>query len=253
MDLTNKDLEKASEEQLLEMVDRNRVPRHVAIIMDGNGRWARQRRLGRIFGHRQGAEAVRNAVKACRELDIAYLTLYAFSSENWSRPQDEIAALMELLEDFLRKEKQEMIDEGIQLNAIGRVEELPQSTQEEISRTKEATKGGKKLLLTLALSYSGRIEILDAVKRLLVSGTTPDAIDEEVFRKELSTNGIPDPDLLVRTSGEMRVSNFLLWQIAYSEIYITPVLWPDFTQADLYRAVIDYQNRERRFGGLGND
>jgi len=250
---SKEELERLSEAQLLELVDRDYVPNHVAIIMDGNGRWARKRNLRRIFGHRQGADAVRNAVKACRELDIRYLTLYAFSVENWSRPKEEISALMKLLEDFLRKEKKEMIAEGIRLNAIGRLEDLPTSTQEEIAQTKEATKDGDELLLTLALSYGGRTEILEAVRRMMDAGVEPKEVNEENFHRYLYTDGIPDPDLLIRTSGEMRISNFLIWQVAYSEIYITPTLWPDFARRDLYEAVIEFQSRERRFGGLGKD
>jgi len=248
-----KELELLNEEELLSLVDRKQVPKHIAIIMDGNGRWARQRRLRRVFGHRQGVEAVRTVVKACRELDIAYLTLFAFSVENWSRPQDEINALMELLVDFLRKEKKEMIAEGIRLNSIGRLEDLPPFTREVIDQTIESTRNGDRLLLTLALSYGGRAEIIQAAKRMLKDGLNADNIDEDIFHHYLYTDGIPDPDLLIRTSGEMRVSNFLLWQIAYSEIYITSTLWPDFTKKDLYRAVIEYQSRERRFGGLGKD
>ncbi len=250
---SKEELERLSEAQLLELVDRDYVPNHVAIIMDGNGRWARKRNLRRIFGHRQGADAVRNAVKACRELDIRYLTLYAFSVENWSRPKEEISALMKLLEGFLRKEKKEMIAEGIRLNAIGRLEDLPTSTQEEVAQTKEATKDGDELLLTMALSYGGRTEILEAVRRMMDAGVEPKEVNEENFHRYLYTDGIPDPDLLIRTSGEMRISNFLIWQVAYSEIYITPTLWPDFARRDLYEAVIEFQSRERRFGGLGKD
>lgn len=250
---SKEELERLSEAQLLELVVRDYVPNHVAIIMDGNGRWARKRNLRRIFGHRQGADAVRNAVKACRELDIRYLTLYAFSVENWSRPKEEISALMKLLEGFLRKEKKEMIAEGIRLNAIGRLEDLPTSTQEEIAQTKEVTKDGDELLLTLALSYGGRTEILEAVRRMMDAGVEPKEVNEENFHRYLYTDGIPDPDLLIRTSGEMRISNFLIWQVAYSEIYITPTLWPDFARRDLYEAVIEFQSRERRFGGLGKD
>jgi len=250
---SKEELERLSEAQLLELVDRDYVPNHVAIIMDGNGRWARKRNLRRVFGHRQGADAVRNAVKACRELDIRYLTLYAFSVENWSRPKEEISALMKLLENFLRKEKKEMVAEGIRINAIGRLEDLPTSTQEEVAKTKEATKDGDELLLTLALSYGGRTEILEAVRRMMDEGLEPGAVNEENFHRYLYTDGIPDPDLLIRTSGEMRISNFLIWQVAYSEIYITPTLWPDFARRDLYEAVIEFQSRERRFGGLGKD
>ncbi|MGQ9705704.1 MAG: isoprenyl transferase [bacterium] len=241
-------------EELLRRVVLEKIPKHIAIIMDGNGRWARRRRLRRVVGHKQGTEAVRQAVKACKRLDrVRYLTLYAFSLENWKRPATEISTLMTILEDFLKKEEQEMLENDISLKYIGRIDDLPLSTRSELIRVSKSTANCKSLTLTLALSYSGRSEIVDAVKKLIEYAKKRKndvVIDEETFSKFLYTNNMEDPDLLVRTGGEMRVSNFLLWQIAYTEIYITDVLWPDFRDFHLIEAVLDYQKRERRFGGV---
>lgn len=243
----------AAAAELAQQLDPSRLPRHVAIIMDGNGRWARERGWPRIYGHRNGTGAVREVVTAARALGVKYLTLYAFSMENWQRPPDEIHALMLLLRAFLRRERQLMIDKGIRLRSLGRVGDLPAGVQQTLARTMEATAHGTEMVLSLALSYGGRTEIVDAVNRLLADidagrrGTEP--VSEPVFSTYLDTAGLPDPDLLIRTSGELRVSNFLLWQIAYAELYITPVYWPDFTDRHFVDALLAYQRRERRFGG----
>ena len=230
------------------------VPRHIAIIMDGNGRWARERGLPRIRGHEEGAESVRTVLRTCGELGVQYLTLYAFSTENWKRPKTEIAALMKLLERFLRKEAPELMRQNVRLQAIGRLTDLPESCQRELHRVIELTAGNTSTTLVLALSYSGRLEIIDAVRSLVKSvkaGHLDEAmIDPEVFSKHLYTRCYPDPDLLIRTSGEMRISNFLLWQLSYTEIYVTKKLWPDFRKPELLAAIEDYIKRQRRYGGL---
>jgi len=223
------------------------TPRHIAIIMDGNGRWARGKGLQRLSGHERGAEAVRDCVKGCRELGVEYLTLYAFSTENWKRPKAEIAGLMKLLERFLAKEVDELNAQGVRLEAIGRIDELPASTRKALDKACAATAANDKLTLILALSYSARVEILDAARALVREGLE---INEENFQRHLYTAAYPDPDLLIRTSGELRLSNFLLWQLSYTEIYVTPTLWPDFRKADLMEAVRAYGERERRFGGI---
>jgi undecaprenyl diphosphate synthase len=230
------------------------IPRHVAIIMDGNGRWARERGLPRTEGHRAGAETVRRVTEACSEVGVEFLTLYAFSSENWKRPAREVAALMKLLEQFLRQKTPEMVEQNIRLQAIGRLNDLPKSCQEQLHRSIEATAQNSGLTLILALSYGGREEILDGVKSLLESiergHLDKGMIDTEVFSKHLYTRYYPDPDLLIRTSGELRLSNFLLWQLSYTELWITPTLWPDFGREHFLEAVRDYGQRQRRFGGL---
>jgi undecaprenyl diphosphate synthase len=249
-------IERLSEkaEKLLKEIIKDRIPEHIAIIMDGNGRWARKRRLRRVVGHKKGTEAVRQAVRASKRLDrVRYLTLYAFSMENWRRPANEISTLMTILEEFLKKEEKEMLDNDISLKYIGRIDDLPESTRSELMRVSKSTENCKSLTLTLALSYSGRSEIIDAVKKMaedIKSGKRNVAIDEESFSEYLYTYNMPDPDLLIRTGGEMRVSNFLLWQIAYTELFIMDVLWPDFKDFNLIEAVLDYQKRERRFGGV---
>lgn len=234
--------------------DLKAIPRHVAIIMDGNGRWARERGLPRTEGHRAGAETVRRVTEACSEVGVEFLTLYAFSSENWKRPAREVAALMKLLEQFLRQKTPEMIEQNIRLQAIGRLNDLPKSCQEQLHRSIEATAQNSGLTLILALSYGGREEILDGVKSLLESiergHLDKGMIDTEVFSKHLYTRYYPDPDLLIRTSGELRLSNFLLWQLSYTELWITPTLWPDFGREHFLEAVRDYGQRQRRFGGL---
>lgn len=230
------------------------IPRHVAIIMDGNGRWARERGLPRTEGHRAGAETVRRVTEACSEVGVEFLTLYAFSAENWKRPAREVAALMKLLEQFLRQKTPEMVEQNIRLQAIGRLNDLPKSCQEQLHRSIEATAQNSGLTLILALSYGGREEILDGVKSLLESiergHLDKGMIDTEVFSKHLYTRYYPDPDLLIRTSGELRLSNFLLWQLSYTELWITPTLWPDFGREHFLEAVRDYGQRQRRFGGL---
>ncbi len=227
----------------------NDLPKHIAIIMDGNGRWAKQRNLPRIEGHKAGIEAVRSTVEGCAELGINYLSLFAFSSENWKRPKDEVSALMNLLNIYLDKELPTMQKNNISFHTVGRIEELDLEIQRKLKRTEEVTRKNTGLNLYLALNYSGRVEILDAVKKILIN--PPKDLNEEIFKNFLYDPKLPEPDLLIRTSGEFRISNFYLWQIAYTEIYITEVLWPDFRKEHLIEAIRDYQKRERRFGGLG--
>ncbi len=230
------------------------VPRHVAIIMDGNGRWAKQRGFPRIKGHEQGAEAVRECVEGCGELKIEYLTLYAFSAENWQRPKSEVFALMRLLEKFLKQKTPELLEKNVRLQAIGRLTDLPDSCQKQLHTSIETTASNNGLTLILALSYGARLEIIDGIKSLLraveLGHIDKGMIDVEMFSKHLYTRYYPDPDLLIRTSGEMRLSNFLLWQLSYTEMYVTPKLWPDFTRKDLFAAVEEYGRRQRRYGGL---
>lgn len=228
------------------------LPHHLAIIMDGSGRWAKKKLLGRDRGHSQGARAVRRVVTCCRRLGIPILTLYAFSLENWSRPPKEVAGLMRLLHAFLGKELETLMENDIRLMAMGRLEMLPARVREKLLETCRLTDSNKGMILNLALSYGGRAEIIDAVKGLLeevrAGRLTPEDVDERVFSRYLYTAGLPDPDFLIRTSGEFRISNFLLWQTAYTEIYVTKKLWPEFTEEDLLEALLDFQSRERRFG-----
>jgi undecaprenyl diphosphate synthase len=228
------------------------MPSHVAIIMDGNGRWAKQHRLTRIQGHEKGSKAVRRVVRTCREIGIAHLTLYAFSTENWQRPKKEVDALMVLLKRFLKTERQEMLENNIRLNVIGQMERLPKGVRQELRQTMTMTEANTALNLHLALSYGSRNEIVRMAQMLSKQckdgDIDPEAINEQLVADHLFTRGIPDPDLLIRTSGEMRISNFLLWQIAYSELYITPTLWPDFGKDEFLHIIEDYQRRERRFG-----
>lgn len=235
---------------LLDRIDTDRIPTHIAIIMDGNGRWAKSRGLNRIAGHTEGIKSVRDTVTTCRELGVKVLTLYALSKENLNRPPAEISALMDLLKTYLKDEINEMRDNDIRLDAIGDIADLRQDVQEQLKITKRETAGSEKMLLNLALSYSGRAEITQAVKAAIekVANGEEEEITEDLISSCLGTAGYPDPDLLIRTSGEFRISNFLLWQAAYSEIYITDTLWPDFRGNDLYLAVLDFQRRERRFG-----
>lgn len=230
------------------MIEKRKMPEHIAIIMDGNGRWAKQKNLPRIEGHRAAIEAVRATVEAAAKLKIKYLTLFAFSTENWKRPKEEVKALMELLKIYLDKELPTMQKNNISFNFIGRIEELEKTVQDKLKYTKKMTKNNKGLKLYLALNYSGRAEILDAIKKLLKNKAKK--IDENIFSKYLYDPKLPEPDLLIRTSGEMRISNFFLWQLAYTEIHITNVLWPDFRKKDLMGAIKDFQKRERRFGGV---
>lgn len=230
------------------------IPRHIAIIMDGNGRWARERGLPRVRGHEEGAESVRAILRTCGEEGIEFLTLYAFSTENWKRPKSEVMALMKLLSFFLKKETPELNKQNVRLQAIGKLSDLPESCQRELRRAIEATAGNTGTTLILALSYSGRLEIIDGIKSLIreieLGHIDREMIDVEMFSKHLYTRDYPDPDLLIRTSGEMRISNFLLWQLSYTEIYVTQKLWPDFRREDLLAAVREYGNRQRRYGGL---
>ena len=233
-------------------IDLDRLPRHIAIIMDGNGRWAKKNRLPRVEGHRRGVKTVDRIVTLCRNLHIEALTLYAFSDENWNRPELEISALMKILDFYLKKELARMQKENIRFNTIGRIDDLPEDIQKIICNAKQVTEGNDGMVLTLALSYGGRQEIIDAAKKIArevkAGYLQVEDIDSPLFASYLSSHPLPDPDLLIRTSGELRVSNFLLYQIAYTELHYTPVLWPDFTENDLFSAVIDFQKRERRFG-----
>lgn len=231
-------------------------PRHIAIIMDGNGRWAKKRFLNRIRGHQEGAESVRDIVRACREIGIGVLTLYAFSTENWQRPRQEISALMSLLKGFLRSELAEMMKNSIRLNAIGQIERFPDDVVKVLHEVMAMTRKNRGMILNLALSYGGRDEIVAAARNIAAEVRAgrlqPEEITEAVFSNYLYTQGMPEPDLLIRTSGEMRISNFLLWQIAYTEICITNTLWPDFRREELIEILHDYQKRERRFGITGD-
>ncbi|KLU64760.1 ditrans,polycis-undecaprenyl-diphosphate synthase ((2E,6E)-farnesyl-diphosphate specific) [Desulfosporosinus acididurans] len=230
------------------------LPRHIAIIMDGNGRWAQKRALPRSMGHRAGVEALRKIVKTCSKLGIEVLTVYAFSTENWSRPKDEVGILMKLLTEYLRKELEELHQNNVVIRAIGILNDLPQEAQHELEHAVERTKNNSGLVLNLALNYGGRSEIIDAVKKMsqdvLEGKQKIDDIDEKLFNEKLFTGGLPDPDLLIRTSGEMRLSNFLLWQLAYTEIMVVEEFWPDFGENSLIEAIKVYQKRDRRFGGI---
>ena len=237
---------------LKENIIKERLPKHIAIIMDGNGRWAKQQGNARIFGHRNAIKAVRDVCEGCAELGVGYLTLYAFSTENWNRPKMEVSALMDLLVSTINSETETLIKNNIRLNAIGRLTDLPEKVltnlKEAISRTKDNTG----LTLTLALSYSSKIELVDAFRKIAADVNdgkiSADQIDDTVISRSLYTADMPDPDLLIRTSGELRISNFMLWQLAYSELYFTSTFWPDFDKEELYKAIVDYQQRERRFG-----
>ena len=237
---------------LMQRIDKKRLPRHIALIMDGNGRWARQRGKERIFGHENGVEAVRDTVKAAAELGIPQLTFFAFSTENWCRPHKEVQTLLELLVKAIQEETPELNENGVRLNAIGDLDSLPATCRLQLDNAIALTKHNNKLLVNVALSYSSRWEITEAAKKIATQVQqgllNPEDIDQEVFSSFLETDGIDDPDLLIRTSGELRLSNFLLWQLAYCELYFTPVFWPDFRRKHLYQAIIDYQRRERRFG-----
>jgi undecaprenyl diphosphate synthase len=233
-------------------LDPKNLPIHVAVIMDGNGRWAKKRLLNRIKGHEKGSESVRTVVRTCREIGIRILTLYAFSTENWQRPQSEIVALMALLKKFLISERKEMLENNIRLNAIGQIDQLPEDVRWELQHSMKLTEKNDGLILNLALSYGGRAEIVKAVKEIAQHIKTgridADSITPDLISKHLYTGTMPDPDLLIRTSGEMRISNFLLWQIAYTEICVTDTLWPDFGKDELLQILKNYQQRERRFG-----
>ncbi len=237
---------------LKSQINLEKLPRHVAIIMDGNGRWAKEKGMPRVFGHRNGVKAVRDVTEGSAELGIEYLTLYAFSTENWSRPEDEVSALMGLLVETIKKEVKTLNDNSIRLQAIGDLSRLPKRSHQTLLDAIEETSGNSRMTLVLALNYSARWEILEAARSLANKAATgtlrPEDITEATFADALTTRNMPDSELLIRTSGEHRISNYLLWQIAYAELYFTPVLWPDFRREHLYEAIIDFQKRERRFG-----
>lgn len=238
-----------------DQVNLQNLPRHVAVIMDGNGRWAKSKGASRIFGHQNGVKSVKDVIEAAAEIGIEYITLYAFSTENWNRPAEEVNALMELLVKTIYDETPTLNKNKIRLLAIGDIKSLPEKCQQQLNAAMKDTAQNTRLNLVLALSYSAKWEILDAVKRIAEEAKTgkisPENIDEKIFSDHLSTAGIPDPELMIRTSGECRISNFLLWQLAYAEFYFTETLWPDFRRDDFYKAIISYQNRERRFGKTG--
>ncbi|MEH6306083.1 isoprenyl transferase [Olivibacter sp. CPCC 100613] len=236
----------------VELIDRNKLPRHIAIIMDGNGRWAKERGKLRVFGHKRGVDSVRDVLEGAVDVGVPYLTLYTFSAENWNRPKLEVAALMELLVSSIGKETKRLMTNGVRLNAIGNLEQLPPRALTYLRNCIEETASNTKCTLTLALSYSSRWEIADAAKKIAQSVQQgllkPEDIDEHLFAQHLNSYPLPDPELMIRTSGEQRVSNYLLWQLAYAELYFTNKLWPDFRRDDLYAAIVEFQNRERRFG-----
>ncbi len=235
-------------------VSADKIPRHIAVIMDGNGRWARERGLPRIEGHRRGSESVRSCTAACMEAGVSFLTMYAFSKENWQRPPDEVKSLMSLLDRFLAERTAEIMERNIRLRAIGHLDDLPEKTRRRLDTAMEKSAGNTALTLTLALSYGARTELADAARaiaREVRAGTLdPDTIGEATVSSHLYTADLPDPDLLIRTSGEMRISNFLLWQISYAEIVVTPKLWPEFGKEDLFAAIREYAGRHRRYGGI---
>ena len=259
--MTNRDAtantDQLPEAALLALLDRTTLPRHIAIIMDGNGRWAELRGLPRIAGHTEGVKSVREMITLCCDLGIQALTIYAFSQENWKRPALETNALMMLLEQYLQREVDALIDHGVRFRAIGQIDSMPSSAYNWVRKVERSTAHLNKLNLTVALSYGGRSEIVEAVRQLAQDckdgKVQPEAIDESLLAGYLSTHGLPDPDLLIRTSGEARISNFLLWQLAYTEMYFTPTLWPDFRRRDALLALLEYQKRERRFGGRTSD
>ena len=238
--------------ELKDQINIERLPQHIAIIMDGNGRWAKAHGKQRIFGHQRGVQSVREVSEACAKLGVKYLTLYAFSTENWNRPLAEVTGLMTLFAQTIKKEMDTFVKNDIRLNAIGDLERLPESNYKMLKETVDATKDNKRMTLTLALSYSGRWDLMQASRRMAADAAAgilkPEEITQDTINNYLSTAGIPDPELLIRTSGEERISNFLLWQLAYSELYFTPKYWPDFHEAELYEAILNYQGRERRFG-----
>ncbi|MGB1031153.1 MAG: isoprenyl transferase [Flavobacteriales bacterium] len=229
-------------------IDQNNIPSHVAIIMDGNGRWAKEKGKDRIFGHLSGVKSVRESLEAAREIGVKYLTLYAFSTENWNRPKEEVDALMDLLVKTIINELNELHSNKVRLRAIGNLDHLPASCREELQTAIEKTKDNDSIELILALSYSARWEITEAVKSMIKDGVKEEDVDTDLFQKYLYTQDIPDPELMIRTSGEQRISNFLLWQLAYAELYFTSTYWPDFRKADFFEAIAVYQSRERRFG-----
>tara|TARA_B000000565_G_C23753481_1_gene365580 strand:+ start:273 stop:1007 length:735 start_codon:yes stop_codon:yes gene_type:complete len=232
----------------LKKLDKDNLPKHVAITMDGNGRWAKTQGKFRIFGHENGVKAVKDTVEAAAEIGLEHLTLYAFSTENWNRPKVEVDALMTLLISTISKETKTLMDNNIRLSAIGNLKELPKKCQRELKEAIEKTKNNNRTNLILALSYSSKWEIINAIKQIVKDGISEEDINEEMFSQYLTTKGVPNPELLIRTSGEQRISNFLLWQISYSELYFTEKLWPEFSKEDFYEAIFEFQKRERRFG-----
>ena len=244
----------SAEARLLASIDQTRLPRHVAIIMDGNGRWAKQRGKPRIFGHRAGAESVRSMIDTCARLGIEAVTLYAFSTENWKRPKDEVSGLMSMLKHYLRKELKEVLTNNIRFMPIGNIEGLAADVRKEIAFAVDKTKDNTGMVMCVALNYGGRAEILRACRRAaeqaIERGDSIESVNEADIERNLYTYGLPDVDLMIRTSGEFRISNFLLWQLAYSEIFVTPTLFPDFRRPQLFEAIVDYQKRERRFGDV---
>jgi undecaprenyl diphosphate synthase len=245
---------KSEEAKLLAQIDFARLPNHIAIIMDGNGRWAKQRGKPRIFGHRAGAESVRAILDTCARLQIKAVTLYAFSTENWKRPEEEVSGLMQMLKHYLKKELKTVHQNNIRFQAIGKIKELAGDIQKELRAAEEKTRENTGTVLSVALNYGGRSEITEAAKKaaktLLENGKTIDDLSEKEIESNLYTANLPEVDLMIRTSGEFRISNFLLWQLAYSEIYVTPVLFPDFRRKEIFEAILDFQKRERRFGGV---
>lgn len=237
---------------ILEKLNKNKVPAHIAIIMDGNGRWAKERGLDRVYGHQEGVTALRRTVEAASDMGVKFLTLYAFSTENWNRPNEEVDALMELMVYAIRKETPDLISKGVRLIAIGDYNRLPKKTRDILLSSIDKTSNGEKITMILALSYSSKWEITEGIKKILTDAQDKqlsiEDINEETLSKYLSTKEIPDPDLLIRTGGEKRISNFLLWQLAYSELYFTDIYWPDFSKDHLRKAILDFQSRERRFG-----
>ncbi|MEO8574447.1 MAG: isoprenyl transferase [Pyrinomonadaceae bacterium] len=247
---------KSADAELLASIDPERLPQHIAIIMDGNGRWAKKRGRPRIFGHRAGADSVKSIVDTCTRLETKAVTLYAFSTENWKRPKSEVSGLMSMLKRYLRSELKEVHENNIRFQAIGRIEGLGEDVQKEIAFAMDKTSANTGTVLSVALNYGGRAEILEACRKalraIIAAGGSPDDLVEADIERNLYTHGLPDVDLLIRTSGEMRISNFLLWQLAYSEIYVTPTLFPDFRRTEIFKAIVDYQKRERRFGAVAS-
>ena len=228
----------------------DQVPAHVAIIMDGNGRWAKKRGLPRLSGHHAGTENLRRIIRACVEFGVKYLTIYAFSTENWGRPHEEVEGLMHILEDVIDKELNELNDEGVQINHLGRLEQLSPRLQKKVAKAVESTKSNSRLILNVAFNYGGRDELVQAIQQIIREGVPAEAITPELVNRYLYTAGVPDPDLIIRTSGELRISNFLIWQAAYSEWYVTPVFWPDFGKEEFRKALNEYAQRDRRYGGV---